>query len=346
MKIAVITTTINIPYLLNEYASNFKKFGWNDVIFVIAGDKKTPVEIIDFCKTLESTYSYKTFYLDLVEQEKINTELYNYIPFNCIQRRNFAVLFAYNLNSDIIITIDDDNLVGEEDYLKHHSIVGNIVELKHISTDHGWYNVCETLEEEKNRHFFHRGYPINQRKSTNVNISTKQSKIIVNAGLWTKSPDTDAISWLNFGELNVTKFKESFGKKFALSESTWCPFNTQNTAIAREAIPAFFLNPSQKRYDDIWASFIVKKIADHLGHSVSYGYPIVVQQRNPHDTIKDLKDEIDGMERTPAFISELRNIELTGNNYFDCTMELINKLSDNFKDVKEGYNIWLESIKK
>ncbi len=347
MKFALVTTTINIPHLLNDYALNFKNFGWDDVIFVIAGDKKTPITIDNFCKDMESKFNYKVYYLDLEQQEKINADLHKYIPFNCPERRNFAILFAYLQNADVIITIDDDNLVTEEDYLNGHSIVGTNVNLNHVTTEHDWYNVCETLEEEKNRYFYHRGYPVNQRKSTNVKLSQKSSKIVVNAGLWIKSPDTDAISWLNFGEINVARFNHKiFGENFALGDKTWCPFNTQNTAIAREAIPALFLNPKPFRYSDVWSSLILRKIADHLSHSISYGYPIVMQERNSHNYIKDLKDELEGMERTPDLIEELRSIELTGNNYFDCTSELINKLSDKFEDLKEGYRIWLKILAK
>ncbi len=346
MKFAVVTTTIHIPNLLDGYASNFRKFGWKDIFFVIAGDKKTPPEIASFCSELEKKYSYDVFYLDIEQQKALDEGLFNFVPFNCIQRRNFAMLFAYKRGADIIMTIDDDNYVTDGDCLKANSVVGSMAEFVSVKSDTGWYNVCETLEEEKNRHFFHRGYPVDQRKAAKHASSKTKAKVVVNAGLWLDAPDTDAISWLNFGEINARRFKdEVFGKNFTLEKGVWCPFNSQNTALSRDALPAYFLNPAQRRYDDIWASFILRKVADHLGHAVSYGYPIVTQKRNVHNYFRDLKDELDGMERTPDLIAELRSIQLDGRTYHDCTVELIDKLSDKFKDLKEGYDVWLKALK-
>jgi hypothetical protein len=345
MKFALITTTIQIPYLLDNYASNFRKFGWDSVFFVVAGDRKTPYGIVDFCKKVEDKYKYEVHYLDLSTQKSLSPDLDTYTSVDTITRRNFATLFAFKNKADVIVTIDDDNFIMSDDYLKEESIVGNIIELSSISSNTGWFNVCETLREEKGKMFFHRGFPINQRKITGIEVNRKKSKIVANAGLWLKAPDTDAVAWLNFGELNVTDFRsDMFGDNFVLEKGTWCPFNTQNTAVAREAVPAFFLNRPQLRYDDIWLSYVLRKIADHLGHSVSYGNPIVAQERNVHNYLKDLVKEIDGMERTPALVEELRAIRLKGNDYWTCTAELVNKLSNKFADLKEGYRIWLRAL--
>jgi len=345
-KIALVTTTIFIPKLLEGYALNFKKFNWKNVFFVIAGDKKTPEEINKFCEDLQSKFGYETYYLDIKKQNDLNEKLAEYIPYNTLARRNFGMLFAYKEGADIIITIDDDNFVGENNYLYYHSIVGERVELKCLGTDTGWYNVCEVLKEEKNRYFFHRGFPIDKRKATNViEVSLKKCRIVANEGLWLNSPDVDAVALLNYGELNVIGFNSFlFGDNFALEKGTWCPINTQNTAILREALPSFFLNPQQLRYDDIWAGFILRKIADYIGDYISYGEPIVIHKRNTHNYIKDLENEIDGMKRTPQLIEELRKIDLTCKSYLDCTYELIEKLSSNFDDLKKGYYVWLEAF--
>jgi uncharacterized protein Yka (UPF0111/DUF47 family) len=79
---------------------------------------------------------------------------------------------------------------------------------------------------------------------------------------------------------------------------------------------------------------------------VSYGQPITVHKRNVHNYLKDLEKELDGMKRTPELIKELRGIELEGKSYLDCTYELIEKLSDNFEDLKKGYLIWLETLEE
>jgi hypothetical protein len=293
-------------------------------------------------------FGFEVKYLDIKSQEELAPKLAEYIPHNSLTRRNFGMFFAYRMGADVIITIDDDNFVGDDDYLKYQSIVGDTKELSCISVDTGWYNVCEVLKEERDRYFFHRGFPIDQRIfDTKLTIIRKKCKIIANEGLWTDSPDVDAIALLNYGKLKVVDFDSSiFGNNFVLDKVTWCPLNTQNTAIACEALPSFFLNPPQIRYDDVWASFIFRKVADHLGHYVSYGQPISIHRRNVHNYLKDLEKELDCMKRTPELIKELRSIELGGKSYFDCTYELIEKLSNNFEDVKKGYLTWLETLEK
>jgi len=50
------------------------------------------------------------------------------------------------------------------------------------------------------------------------------------------------------------------------------------------------------RYDDIWPSYVVRRIADHLHHRVAYGYPLLFQERNPHNYYTDFDNERMGMQ--------------------------------------------------
>jgi hypothetical protein len=40
-----------------------------------------------------------------------------------------------------------------------------------------------------------------------------------------------------------------------MANGTWCPFNSQNTALHRDLIPAYVLSPLIGRMDDIWARY-------------------------------------------------------------------------------------------
>ena len=94
MKKYIISTTINPP------TKAIKKFDNLKLDLVVAGDLKTP-----------SNYKLKNgIYLNPKDQEKISKKLSDLIGWNCIQRRNFAMIYAYNKGADIIATIDDDNI--------------------------------------------------------------------------------------------------------------------------------------------------------------------------------------------------------------------------------------------
>ena len=76
-------------------------------------------------------------------------------------------------------------------------------------------------------------------------------------------------------------------ESFVTGKGTWSPFNSQNTALSAKIIPAYPLSPKVGRYDDIWAGYAVLAIADHLDHATMFGFPLVKQERNPHNYFKD-----------------------------------------------------------
>jgi len=344
MKMAIVTTTIHIPVVLEDFSIIAQENSIKDLQFVVAGDAKTPAECKTFCDGIEDKYGYETIYIGLEDQYSEYSKLANYIPKNSISRRNFAILKAYEMGADIIIMVDDDNFpVLRENYFRGHSIVGSAQYLNHIESKSMWFNVCNTLLEKHGAKFFHRGFPVNFRYEAETKIVRKKAKIALNEGLWMDAPDTDAITWLNWPDLQVISYLGGlYGETFAIADNTWSPLNSQNTAIMREAIPSYFLNPFNLRYDDIWAGYIFEKVAKHLGYSISFGLPLVEQRRNPHDYLVDLRNEIDGMTRTPSLIKELFQIDLESKSFYDSTEELINHLSPKFQDIKEGYQLWLQ----
>ena len=64
MKSAIVTTTINIPELLNSYVQNVKQ-NKHDCFFVVIGDKKTPAETKCYCQDLEKKYAIEIEYMDI-----------------------------------------------------------------------------------------------------------------------------------------------------------------------------------------------------------------------------------------------------------------------------------------
>jgi len=324
MKTTIVTTTINIPELLPEYAENAKYYGHTDLDFIVIGDCKSPVETADFCKAVPH---YPCLYLDIAAQQQyLNRfpELWNHLRFDSIQRRNIGTLLAYERGADVVITIDDDNFVMRQDLVGTHGMVGSVRELPTYGSTSGWFNVCSFLYADDGIKFYHRGYPQKERWTEYrqfVTCSRVARRIAVNAGLWLDNPDIDALTRME--RQPVVRGMKSSGKgSFALHAGTWSPFNSQNTAIMRDAIPAYFLSPYIGRYDDIWASYVITRIAEHLNHAICFGEPLVRQERNPHDLWKDLDSERNGMIMTDDFCAALRSIPLKHTTYHDCFGEI------------------------
>ncbi len=336
IKHAIVTTTIHVPTLLKKYVQNLSYHGHSgqEVTFIIVGDKKTPPSAASFCKELEKSSDHAFVFFDVERQlqylEKF-PKFRDFLPWNCIQRRNVGLLYAYEEGFDVITTIDDDNLVTSDDFLgiPGHGMTGRIMKIIAVESSTGWFNPCSLLRERNGQIFYHRGYPLEQRGTEGdsfYSTSMVEKKVVVNAGLWIDDPDIDAITRMNFPIQVVGLQPEHQARNIALMPGTWAPFNSQNTSLSREVIPAYFLSPHVGRYDDIWASYIVRVIADHLKHLVSYGHPLVRQKRNEHDLFKDLELEVMGMELTSEFCSVLRRCQLDGTSYHDCYHEIIQQL--------------------
>lgn len=351
-KYSLVTTTINVPHLLSEYVKDAIRFKRDIEQFIVVGDKKTPSDAVTFCKRLEDELGIKCIFLSVEDQEKyLNRwhEFKNFLPWNCIQRRDVGLVYAfYEGSADIVITIDDDNLLSQQDYFGHHDIVGNRQNLKIVSADSGWWNVCEMLEEARGIPFYHRGYPYSKRWMTDEDkksIKEVSGRVVVNAGLWLDDPDVDALTRLYF-PVRAIKPSPFFEDKLACDIGTWSPFNSQNTAILREAIPAYFIFPHVGRYDDIWASFVFRYISDFVGDFVTYGSPIVCQRRNPHDYLKDFDAERFGVEFTDIFIEALKNCKLTSKDYRSAFAEVAEQFHNNIKIACSKRNVELDKFKK
>ena len=357
MKTTIVTTTINIPVLLTAYAKNARDYGHREVDFVTIGDRKSKPGTAEFCKTIEEFYP--STYLDIDEQKRYLDrfpELWQHLKFDSIQRRNIGILMAYENGADVVITIDDDNFVMNQDFVGAHSVVGQKLSLPTYASTSGWFNVCSQLECDHGVQFYHRGYPQKQRwAEASVFTACTQARhtVAVNAGFWLDNPDIDALTRMERQPV-VRGLKQPWTSNFALQPGTWSPFNSQNTSLMREVIPAYFLSPYNGRYDDIWASYVLTRITEHFNHVISFGEPVVRQERNPHDLWRDLDVERNGMIMTDDFCQALRDIDLRGTSYGECFAEIAAglrqtwvegpKWTDSQKDWRikllEGMEIW------
>lgn len=363
MKIALATTTIYVPKLLDTYADHaieFQKQTGNEVFFVVAGDRKTPAESIDYCTTLQKksglniTYLTPEQQLDMVEGRPFSA----HIDWDCIQRRNFSGLFAYQQGADVIIYIDDDNFLESGNFFHEHMNSLQSAELPSMSSDSGFLNI---MQGAKGSHvsswLFPRGFPFAKRaegpESLIINNGPWKNGIVCNAGLWIEEPDIDAASRIA-GRPLVETYEMSSS---SLKPGTWSPINSQNTAFTREIFPAYFLSSKVGRYDDIYAGYVMQAISNSLGKSIAYGKPIVRQKRNDHDLMVDLANEIGGMTNIDFVCDFLRNLEISGENVRECLVSLLrswerellqiprgHKSVTDLRNLLLGYQLWIDVI--
>lgn len=273
MNKIIATTSINPP--TKAFEKFAKKNDWN---LIIAGDIKTP----------EKDYKNYEGFLSVEAQKRKYPELSALIGWNCIQRRNIAILEAINLGADFIALVDDDNIPteswGDIQYLENVTIINSY---KSITEE----IVMDPFTPTNYRHLWHRGFPIQKlNKRDMVRDIPFKTKFDILANFWNGDPDIDAICRMEHApqcEFNLSVFPFCF-------KDTFSPFNSQNTILSRAAAKQYFLFPGIGRMDDIWASYKLES----EGFKVLYDIPTVFQERNKHDLTKDFKDEYLGYTET------------------------------------------------
>jgi hypothetical protein len=277
MKKVIVTTSINPP---TEAIRAFEKMkAWD---LVVIGDKKMPAGY-----RLE-----RGIYVSPEEQEKYDPVLSEAIGWNCIQRRNFGLLWAKDMKADVVALIDDDNIPlagwGE------NPMVGREVELDVYETD---LPAFDPLGATNHGWLWHRGYPLQLLSRRDYGRKTRRRiRVDVQADFWNGDPDIDAICRMEHSpecDFNPAPFP------FAADKMS--PFNSQNTFLSGNALKDYFLFPDVGRMDDIWAAYYLQA----KGYRVAYGKASVYHKRNVHDLTRDMKQEYLGYESTLRLVESL-----------------------------------------
>ncbi|WP_298337987.1 hypothetical protein [Ferrimicrobium sp.] len=278
MMKTIVTTTINPP---TEAIRRYDAMeDWN---LIVIGDRKTPTD-----------YQLKRGrYVSPADQERYDHELSDAIGWNCIQRRNFGILLAYEMGAEVIALIDDDNIPQAN--WGSQVLVGSEVEVRWHATS---LDAFDPVGATNYRALWHRGYPLELLSQRHYEEPVvRRVKVDVDAGFWNGDPDIDAICRLEHAP--ECEFDPSF---FPIASSVMAPFNSQNTMLAREVVPCYFLYPHIGRMDDIWAAYYVQA----HGFQAVFSEPSVYQDRNEHDLIRDLKAEIIGYTNNLSLIRDLK----------------------------------------
>lgn len=292
----LITTTINVPGNLERWRGTLA----DDDVVIVAGDLKSPHDDIErFIAHLPG----ENVYLRPEAQERWRTS--EAVGWNCVQRRNVALLEALRLGHDVIITVDDDNYPTSDTQVREYEqVLRGDVHPPRIHSYSGWFDPGQVLLPQVT----HRGYPADQRgliPRYDVHTTYVPNRVVVAASLWFGDPDVDAVERWHFGGRETRSLSLS---SFTLAPGTWAPFNSQATAFTAELTPALLMWPHVGRYDDIWASYLARAVCDVKNWTVHYGEPAVVQVRNEHDVLRDLEAELHGMRYTPTLTVVLRQI--------------------------------------
>ena len=273
----IVTTTIQPPTKATLLFSDMK-----DWKLIIVGDKKTPHNEYD---------NGNWFYLHPDYQQETYSEVSDLIGWNCIMRRNIGFLEAYKLGADVIASVDDDNIPYKE--WGEEILIGQEILVKIFNSPTG---VLDPLQLTNHKELWHRGFPIDRiyEKRFVESYGTQYRKVLFQVGLWDGDPDVDALCRLMY---KPTDLKLEINANF--SSDNYIPFNSQNTFIAREALPSYMVLPYVGRSDDIWGGYIAQLL---LNTRPIFTKPTTYQKRNEQYIYKNLDDELLGYRKTSRLL--------------------------------------------
>jgi hypothetical protein len=277
MKKVIVTTTINPPTKAVKLFQAMKD--WD---LVVIGDRKTPKDY----------HLERGIYMGPARQEKYDKELSDAIGWDCIQRRNFGLLVAYDMKADVVAVVDDDNipLAGWGENL----FIGQEIEVNYYETD---LPAFDPIGATNYPELWHRGYPLQLLSKRNYGTKTrKRVRADVQADFWNGDPDIDAICRMEHAP--ECDFDPA---AFPIASNKLSPFNSQNTFLAGNVLNNYFLYPHVGRMDDIWAAYYVQA----KDYRVVYGKASVFQDRNVHDLTRDMRQEYLGYENNMRIVQEL-----------------------------------------
>ncbi len=278
MTNVIVTTTINPP---TEAIRRFDAHP--DFELVVIGDRKTPADY----------RLARGRYVSLEEQERRYPRLSGLLGWNCIQRRNIGFLIALEMGADIIATIDDDNIPkpgwGE------NLLIGRSVKMRRYDGDG---LVFDPVGATNYPQLWHRGFPLQRVSSRDYSVFAETDETIrIQADFWDGDPDIDAACRMIFRPNCV--FDSGV---FPFTSKSFAPFNSQNTFIARELVPFYFMFPAIGRMDDIWGSYYLQAAT---GARPVFCPASVTQERNVHDLTRDFAQEVIGYEKTQVLLQDL-----------------------------------------
>jgi Reversibly glycosylated polypeptide len=213
-------------------------------------------------------------------------------------------------------------------------VIANPAPHKVADSATGFLNICEMLTYTTSVRPYPRGFPYSVRhKEETWQIKSQQADVAINAGLWLLDPDVDAITWL----VSPLQVKEFSGHSLVLGRNSWAPINTQNTALRRDVIPAYYYirmgypisgNTTIDRYGDIFSGYFAQACAKHLGGAVRFGTPMVEHRRNSHSYMKDAGREWACIELSEDLLPWLHDVKIEGKSYLEAYLSLSYLLED------------------
>jgi len=265
-----IITTIFPP------TAAIRQFGrMADVQVVVVGDRKTPADWA--CPGV--------LFLSADSPDTARFRLAGELPWNHYCRKMLGYLWALQAGAVVLYETDDDNLP-----LVNWHVPSRSGAFSGVHTDRRYCNIYRAYTSQP---IWPRGFPLrllNGGQSEPITVDAPTPMVVgIWQGLANGDPDVDAIYRLTLNEPCIFRNRGPL----VLPAGVICPFNSQNTWFFRDFAALMYLPTTVTfRFTDILRGLVAQPILWATGARLGFTDATVVQERNPHDYLKDFADEV------------------------------------------------------
>lgn len=296
----------------------------NDWQLIVVEDLKTPACV--------DSYSVKQQHMDFPALSKL--------IYNNYARKNLGYAKAIRDGAGCIVETDDDNYPYDEFWTARQ----RDHEVNHVYTLDNWYNIYNLFGFDG----WPRGFPLNRLYSESIhvlfNASDRMRTIPIQNHVVDGDPDVDAFQRLTRLKTDVHFQSDT---AYTLNDFTYCPFNSQCTTFFPEVYPLLYMPYTCRgRLDDIIRGFVAQRVCWSNDMCVGWFPPIMYQERNEHDFMRDLWEEWPGILKFEFICRDLSTLKLTG-SLFDQMRQCYKVFIHNelcCLDEIRGIDIWEETL--
>lgn len=267
---ATLTTVQGPTRCARELA---RTLGESDIALLVVGDAKGPTRYPLAGAEL----------LSLEAQRASRFALAGRLPTNHYARKNLGYLELMRRGARTIFETDDDNRPSAAWTTRSLDVPARAVRAQ------PWVNVYALFTDAR---VWPRGFALDALHDPAPVLEgpARLRRAPIQQGLVDGTPDVDALWHLILGGEITFERRESVW----LPAGSYCPFNTQSTWWWAEAFPLMYLPATCSfRETDIWRGLIAQRCLWAFGaeYGLVFHSAEMIQERNEHDLLRDLRDE-------------------------------------------------------
>lgn len=297
----------------------------------VVGDRKTP----------GNWHCDGVRFVSAGEQEQLPWRIIDRLPWNHYCRKMIGYLCAIETGAQVICDTDDDNIPKAQWGFPEFHLRARV-----SASGKNFINIYKYFS---NQHIWPRGLPLDRIGDQNAILhETDFRKETARVGIWQGladgDPDVDAVYRLVVNAPCTFKEKEPV----VLGAGTVSPFNSQNTVFTRTLFPLLYLPAHVTfRFTDILRGLIAQPIMWQHGFHLGFVGATVVQERNPHDLMKDFMSELPCYRHAQSIVDIVGSAVSSGNSVAEnlfCAYEQLQRREIVEKRELDLLEAWLKDV--